>query len=233
MSWARREGALISEEVVVRTPGRRAFCLLARCRGDLRTALALARRRRPAPRHRRHFHVQAKVAFTRESNYNLDVTPGVFIVNVATGEEKQVTDINKAGTGSIDDKSWWSPDETYLLLNLQRDEEARGLYRILTDGTSTVEVDFASALSDEIWYEAQPFNLLWLDGTHIIGTPFVFTEDAALGGEPLVVRYELNGALDTIIAGAQVAEEVLVGWNVPGQSVWVHTSDGVEFVLLL
>jgi dipeptidyl aminopeptidase/acylaminoacyl peptidase len=173
-----------------------------------------------------------EIAFTRESNYNLDITPGIFIVDIVSGEERQVSTIDKAGTGSIDDRPMWSPDETYLLMNLQREEGMRGLYRILTDGTSTVEVGFHPALADELWYEAQPFHILWLDRTHFLGTPFVYTANAALGGEPLVVRYQLNEELDTIVAGTLIAEGSLVGWNLSGQSVWVQDSEGVQIVPL-
>lgn len=170
----------------------------------------------------------AQVAFTRESNYDLNVMPGVYIVNVATGEERQVSTLDKAGAGSIDDRPWWSPDETYLFLNVQRDEETQGLYRILADGTSTVKLGFDAALSEEIWYGAQSFNPLWLNPTQFVATAQVFREGTPLGGEPWVVRYQLNDSFDTVVGGTIVAEGSVLGWHVPGESVWVYAENDVD-----
>jgi hypothetical protein len=48
-----------------------------------------------------------------------------------------------------------------------------------------------------------------------------------MGGDTALVLYQLNENVDTIVAGQLLAEQgILVGWDVPGSSIWIQV--GIE-----
>jgi len=53
-----------------------------------------------------------------------------------------------------------------------------------------------------------------------------------MGGEPVVILYEFNETLDKIVAGAIVVEGLMVGWDVPGTSIWVQVEADMQSVPL-
>jgi hypothetical protein len=48
-----------------------------------------------------------------------------------------------------------------------------------------------------------------------------------MGPQPVMLS-QLNESYDTIIDGALIGEGTLVDWYVPGESVWIWTSDGMQ-----
>jgi len=58
------------------------------------------------------------LAFTRESGYGLPGTPGLYVVDLTTGAEQMLSDVDRGGTGGSGG-GWlplWSPDGAGLLL---------------------------------------------------------------------------------------------------------------------
>lgn len=58
------------------------------------------------------------IAFTRESRYNLGGTPGLYVVDIASGEERQVSTVDRAGMGGSG-APWdikWSPGGESLIM---------------------------------------------------------------------------------------------------------------------
>jgi hypothetical protein len=169
-----------------------------------------------------------KVAYTRESNYGLPGQPGFYVVDVATGEEILIADADRAGAGSIDDKPVWSPSGQYVLLPTYGTTGGPGLVRAAADGSGSVPIGFDPSLSGEEWYEAEPFTPFWVSERQFIGQASVGDANVQMGGPATLILYQLNETLDTIVAGETLSEGMVIGWNVPGSSVWVQ--DGVEMV---
>ena len=142
-----------------------------------------------------------RVAFTRESTYGVGGEPGLYVVDIATGTEQQLADIDRAGSGSLEERPIWSPLGDYVILALNSQGENNGLIRAATDGSDTIMLEFAPTLSAQSWYDLVPTNLIWAEPSQLLGTTYVLSDTATMGGEPQVVVYQLNGALDTIVGG--------------------------------
>ncbi|MCC6456703.1 MAG: META domain-containing protein [Caldilineaceae bacterium] len=177
-----------------------------------------------------------QVAFTRESNYKVGGQPGLYVVDIASGEETMLSDFDRAGTGSIEDKPVWSPDGSHILLSTFGVQPEPELLRATVDQSledrETIPLAFDSSLSDEEWYGAVPHSALWIEETKILGNALLYGQESPMGGEPVVILYELNETLDTIVSGAIVAEGVMVGWDVPGSSIWVQVEADMQSVPL-
>lgn len=172
------------------------------------------------------------VAFSRESNYEVGGQPGFYVVNVATGEETMISDVDRAGSGSIEDKPIWSPSGEHLLLPTHGIAENPDLLRAAVDGSDTVTLEFDPALSDEAWYDRALYNGVWIDETTVVGTVFLFGPDSPMGGVPTVILYQLNEALDTIVAGETITEGMLVDQDHSGTSVWVQVDAEMQNIPL-
>jgi dipeptidyl aminopeptidase/acylaminoacyl peptidase len=173
-----------------------------------------------------------QVAFTRESNYEVDGQPGFYVVDVATGTETMLTDVDRAGTGSLEDKPVWSPSGEHVLLPTYGMSENADMLRAAADGSDTVPLQFDPSLSGKAGYEMTPFSAMWVEDTKVIGTALLHGPDSPMGGEPTVLLYELNKTLDTVVAGRILAEGVLIGWDVPGTSVWVQVGSEMQSIPL-
>ena len=168
-----------------------------------------------------------QVAFTRESNYGLRGEPGLYVVDVAAAQERMLADADRAGAGSLGDRPEWSPDGQYVLLQTSATTGGPGLVRAAVAGNNSVILGFDPALSAEPWYQAEPFDPMWISDTQLIGSAFIRGVNQPMGGPTSLLLYQLNDTLDTIVDGAIITEEAsLVGWDVPGVSVWVKTPDG-------
>jgi heat shock protein HslJ len=174
----------------------------------------------------------SRVAFTRESGYQLAVTPGLYVVDVTTGEERHIASVDRAGTGGLEDRPVWSPAGDQVILPVIGHAENLGLWRGAVDASSAGRIEFDPALAAEGWYNVVPSNLLWIDSTHLVGTAYLMGPEAALGGEPHVIRYELDAGLGTVVGGEILAEGLLVGWDQPGASVWVQFEEAMQSVPL-
>jgi hypothetical protein len=173
-----------------------------------------------------------KVAFSRESAYGLPGQPGFYVVDVETAQEVLVSDVDRAGAGSIDDKPVWSPSGQHLLLPTYGTTGGPGLIRAAADGSGSVALGFDPALAGEEWYQAEPFNPMWISETQIIALASVAGANAQLGGDSQVMLYQLNESLDTIIDGEKLGEGIVIGWDVPGTSLWVQTGADMHSVPL-
>lgn len=172
-----------------------------------------------------------KVAFTRESNYNTAGQPGLYVVDVASGEEQMLADADRAGSGSIEDKPVWSPSGQYMLLPTFGTTAGPGLLRIAADGSEAMALQFDPALSGEEWYGTEPFNPYWIDETQFIAS--AFGPNGMQGGDSALVLYQLNDALDTIVAGEVITDQgSFVAVDVPGSSVWVQVGTEMRSVPL-
>ena len=157
-----------------------------------------------------------EVAFTRESGYEVVSSPGVYVVSVATGLERQISDADAAGQGSIADRPVWSPDEQHILIPIAGD-----MLRLETDAGPSSALVYDASLSGESWYEADLETVLWHpDGTHIVAG--VIVPDPTEFLLQIILLLELDPALERIVGGTVIAERGFpVGWHVPGESIWV------------
>jgi hypothetical protein len=157
-----------------------------------------------------------EVAFTRESGYEVVSSPGIYIVSVATGLERQISDADAAGQGGIGDKPVWSPDEQHILIPVTGD-----MLRLEADAGPGGALTYDPSLSAESWYDADLEAVLWHpDGTHIVAGALVPDPDEFL--LQVILLLELDPALERIVAGTVIAERGFpVDWHVPGESVWV------------
>jgi hypothetical protein len=174
----------------------------------------------------------SKVAFTRESNYRLPGEPGLYVVDVATATEIKISDADRAGAGDIADKPVWSPSGSHVFLPTAATTGGPGMVRAAADGSNTVILGFDSSLSEEAWYQAEPFSPMWISETQFIASAFVPGMSGPMGGPTNLVLYQLDDTLDTIMAGAILGEGMLIGWDVPGESIWMLGAEGMESVPL-
>jgi hypothetical protein len=159
-----------------------------------------------------------EVAFARESRYNLGGEPGLYIVDVESGEERKLSDADRAGTGGADFIRW-SPDEAWLVMPVSQQ-----LLLAAADGSFAQVVAYDPSMAEEPWFERLPTNVLW----HPQGERLVTSVETGGPGMPdpvewLVLLIELDLANGRILAG-EVAYDggLLIGWDVPGESVWVN-----------
>ena len=178
------------------------------------------------------------VAFTRESHYEVDGTPpGLYVVEIETGIETQLSTLNRAGYGGIGHfwKPHWSPDSSQLLLyataNDDRTDEPfpSGYVWAAMDGSFSyffAEADFL-ALVD--------YELSDLNNFTCLGAPPVFAAyqivlpvgecQPMTGGDPGMgqpAHFRLDSESGVIswlqtVDVPQTAE--LLAWDVVGESI--------------
>lgn len=163
-----------------------------------------------------------QVAFTRESNYNIGGTPGLYVVDIASGQERQISTVDRAGMGSVADQPIWSPDGSHILLPVASDVNTWIV--AATDGSQTTQLNFSPEVTTALNNYSVGFVLWHPDGIHLVGSSFPGMQ----GGPSKVMLFSLNPALDTVISAKVLREDdsIVVGWNKPGESLWVRTMDG-------
>ncbi len=171
-----------------------------------------------------------QIAFTRESPY-ADAAPGFFVVDLDTGEERQISDLDRGGTGGLEEKPVWTPNQDAFYMNFQRSEELNGLFRFDLDAAET-KVTFDPALAEQPWYTFAPMLGVWLSPTEVLGTANIYSDITPMGGQPTVIRYTLDESGTVITESSLVVEGILLGWNVPGESVWVLADPNPRVVAL-
>jgi hypothetical protein len=139
---------------------------------------------------------------------------------------------DRAGAGSIDDKPLWSPSGQYVLLPTYGTPSGPYLVRAAVDGSSSAGIGYDPGLAQEEWYDAPPFSAFWVSDTGLLASVSLLAENAGLGGPTDLVLFRLNEARDTIVAGETLGDGTLIGWDVPGQSVWVQREDGMHSIPL-
>jgi Tol biopolymer transport system component len=166
-----------------------------------------------------------EVAFTRESRYNVEGQPGLYVVEVDSSQERLLSDTDRAGFGSISDRPIWSPDGTQILLLVSSQDVPTRILRAAADGASADFLTFTASLEPEISPSNLGNILLWHpDNRHLVGQIF----PGMLGGEPRrIYLFELSPALDQIIAAEIIyeGEGELIGWDQPGITLWIRVPD--------
>lgn len=171
------------------------------------------------------------VAFSRESRYALDVEPGLYSVNVHSGEEHRLSTLDRAGSGSIDDRPHWSLDSEWVLFSVSAGgTSAMDLAR--ADGTEQATLGFDDSLADQLWYGQPVSSALWLPGaTSFLGQARV-SGGNEMGGSDKLVLYDLNLDRTSIIRAREIGEaNGLIGWDEPGRSAWIMPPEGDRPVL--
>jgi len=172
------------------------------------------------------------VAFTRESAYKVGGEPGLYVVDVNTGAEQKLSEVDRAGTGGIEDRPMWSSDSHHVALSTGSMVATPTLIVAAVDGSATRELVFDPALSGEPWYNVVPTNPVWLDATHLLGTAMLVTESAPMGGQPHVILYSLDENLTTIVDGVSLAEGALAELDPANNLAWVQLETEMQAVPL-
>ncbi len=164
------------------------------------------------------------IAFTRESGYNLSAAPGLFAVTVPNGEEIQLSEADKGGVGSISDRPVWSPDSQEVIFSLWGGAETRVILA-RADGSQAFDLGIDPSAADAWWSGLQIPDLLWYpDGDHLLVNASATNPDAGaggMGGPTALVVYRIDRGAQRLADGRLVGETMgLIGWDVPGQSVW-------------
>ncbi len=166
------------------------------------------------------------VAYTRESRYSLTQDPGLFVVRVADGVEIKVSDSDAQGYGSVSDQPLWSPDSAWVAMPLWATPDPR-LSLAHADGTGSLDLTIEPADAGEWWATAAIPNFLWYpDRDRLVAAPAA--SQGEMGGPSPLVIYDLDLDRGLLENGQMLAEiNALIGWDVPGRSVWILSFEGV------
>jgi hypothetical protein len=166
------------------------------------------------------------VAYTRESRYSLTRDPGLFVVRVADGVEIKVSDSDAQGYGSVSDQPLWSPDSAWVAMPLWATPDPR-LSLAHADGTGSLDLTIEPADAGEWWATAAIPNFLWYpDRDRLVAAPAA--SQGEMGGPSPLVIYDLDLDRGLLENGQMLAEiNALIGWDVPGRSVWILSFEGV------
>lgn len=166
------------------------------------------------------------VAFTRESRYSLTQDPGLFVVRVADGVELKVSDSDAQGYGSVSDQPLWSPDSAWVVMPLWATSDPI-LSLAHADGSGSLDLAIDPAHAAEWWATAAIPNFLWYpDRDRLVAAPAA--SQAEMGGPSPLVVYDLDLDRGLLENGQLLAEvNALIGWDVPGRSVWILSMDGI------
>jgi hypothetical protein len=163
-----------------------------------------------------------RIAFTRESNYNVAGQPGLFILDISSGEEWSISEVDREGTGSISDRPIWSMDGGQIILPVTGRFSPFGFVRAAADGSSDTFLAISPSVQEKFGRGSLGTNLLWHpDNRHLIGQ--VFSD--MFGSEPRrIFSFELDDALERIVSADLIyeGEGELVGWAEPGASIWIR-----------
>ena len=173
------------------------------------------------------------VAFTRESGYGLDIEPGLYVVDVESLEERLIADVDNSGTGSVTDRPYWSPNSRELIFSHWGGPDDPRLILAMADGSGAFDLGLDGALADEWWSTIALTDVIWdIDGSHLLTLSAVASRD--LGGSNPLVYYRLDRDSLELTEGVLLDEvDTMIGWAVPGRSVWVLTSGrGVKQIAL-
>ena len=164
------------------------------------------------------------VAFTRETGYDVPGAPGLFVVSMAGGTETMVSSADRQGAGGIEDQPTWSPDETRLALPNYGFAPGH-LVIAAADGSLDTTLSFAPAVAEDPVLGSFPSVVLWHpDGRQLVG---VSGYAEGMGGPWALVVYQLADDGHTVVSAARFGTGFgLVGWNVPGRSLYAQDQNG-------
>ena len=165
------------------------------------------------------------IAFTRESGYETPGSPGLYVVSLRTGAEVRLSDVDKSGTGGIEDRPVWTLDGEYVVLCHWGGPAPPRIVMAPADGSASWDITLDESMSSEWWYTPSISGLLWFpDGTQVLALP---TASMEMGGPPPLILFTYNAATHTFGGGIQLGTvNGFVDWDVPGESLWVLAVDG-------
>jgi WD40-like Beta Propeller Repeat len=162
-----------------------------------------------------------RIAFTRETGYELVGEPGLYVVPTAGGSEVKLSSADRHGAGGIEDQPAWSPDGSFLALGYSDvDAGTFGLVIAATDGSSSQLVTYAPTVDADVVAGGLPANILW----HPDDLQFVGLGGAveSMGGPQEAVLFELDSARSQIVAATTFGTAMaVIAWATPGESVWI------------
>jgi Tol biopolymer transport system component len=165
------------------------------------------------------------IAFTRESGYETPGTPGLYVVSLASGTEIQVSDVDKSGTGSIDDRPFWTQYGQFVTLCHYGGPSAPRVVLAAADGSDSWDITVDESLSANWWYTPSITAVLWYpDGERALALPGASQE---MGGPPPLVLFSYDRATHTFVEGTEIGTvNTIIGWDIPGESFWVVAAGG-------
>lgn len=165
-----------------------------------------------------------QVAFTRESRYNVPGTPGFYVVDIASGQERQISDADRAGVGGLTDVPIWSMDGKHIVLPVSS-QQFNALVIADTDGSRSAQLSLSPEAAAVIDTNLLVVSFWHPDGAHLVGSLL-----PGMGGRPgEVLLLSLNPGLDTIVSADVLAGEdsLAVSWDKPGASLWIRIPDNI------
>jgi Tol biopolymer transport system component len=166
------------------------------------------------------------IAFTRESGYETLGAPGLYLVSIDSGVEVQLSDIDKSGTGSIDDEPTWTLDSENVVLSHYGGPGPARIVMARADGSGAWDITLDESQSSEWWYTPSIPSLLWFPGgDRVLAIPAASMD---LGGPPPLILFTYDPRTLVLGGGTQLGTvNAIIDWDVPGETVWVLTVDGV------
>jgi hypothetical protein len=161
-----------------------------------------------------------QIAFTRESGYGMGGEPGLYVVSIETGEERQLSAADRAGAGALSERPIWSPDGSQVILPIPQEGAATRWLRASADGNGASFLIFTPHFQQALSRRALEANLLWHPNLIYLVAQAVPLPLSGLPSEILLL--ELDPALEQVL-GAEVihtGEGELLGWDVPGWTIW-------------
>lgn len=173
------------------------------------------------------------VAFTRETGYEIPIDPGFYVVQLDSGTEIKLSDVDKSGTGSISDFPYWSSDGTQVILSHYGGPGEARIVLAHADGSETHMLGLISDTGEVRTDVMIPYFLWDPDGEHVYATSADAGGEGAMGGPAPLIRYRIDRTTSTLVEQETIGNFFLVvGWAVPGYSLWVQDEAGMhEFVL--
>ena len=177
------------------------------------------------------------VAFTRESHYGVDGTaPGLYVVEVETGNETQVSPLDRAGYGGggLFWKPHWTPDNSQLFLYAGYDDDRAPEPHPAGYVWAAVDGSFAHFLPDSAFLALIDKPLREPENYRCLDTPPLFAANKMVVGvgecPPFAgipetsqpIYFTLNAQTGAVaLANTLVVpnDAKLLTWDVPGESV--------------
>lgn len=186
------------------------------------------------------------VAFTRESHYGLNNSePGLYVVEIETGLEIQVSALDRAGYGGVGLfwKPQWSADSSQLLLYASADDDRASTPHDSGYVWAAADGSFSHFLSDGNLLELFDVSLSSPENRPCLDTPLLFAPDLIIvgigeclpmtEGSP-VSSYPAAIALDSqtgMVKPVQISSEIgaakLLAWDVPGESILLMQDENI------
>ncbi|MBE2221768.1 MAG: hypothetical protein IAF02_09520 [Anaerolineae bacterium] len=186
------------------------------------------------------------VAFTRESHYGLlNAVPGLYVVDIETGEETQVSSLDRAGYGGsgLAWKPQWSMDSSQLLLYATADDDRAPVPHEQGYVWAAVDGSFSHFIPDSVLLAQFDDPLSSPSNYRCLDVPLLFVADLLVGGvgecqpmagggpessQPAIIALDnQTGTVKSAQFLPDLASVKLLAWDVPGESVLLLQGEDV------